>query len=98
MWRVLKCAINGGLAPDALCELEIEVTPPTLIARDRLQEAQRNQILFQNKIQTAEQWAEAEAVEFEPEALVMQQPPPQLGGMTKPGINGMDRNAEPGVN
>jgi capsid protein len=46
MWRVLAHAVVGGLLPaDTLTEIEVRAIAPTLAVRDRLRDAQADQIL-----------------------------------------------------
>jgi len=48
-WRVLRGAVEAGrLSPDALRSVEVRGIPPTLAVRDRLKEAQADQILLRN--------------------------------------------------
>jgi len=50
MWRVVQGAVQSGRLPaEALTALDIQATPPTLAVRDRLREAQADQILVRNK-------------------------------------------------
>ena len=50
MWRVLAMAAETGqLPPEALDRLTIQAIPPMLAVRDRLKEAQADQILVRNK-------------------------------------------------
>lgn len=49
MRRVVSAAVEaGGLPREALTALEIQAVPPTLAVRDRLKEAQADQILVRN--------------------------------------------------
>lgn len=66
MWRVLRIAVEGGLLPEEVLDtLEIQTTPPSTIVRDKLQEAQRNQILHQNGVLGTRAWAEHEGLDYE---------------------------------
>jgi len=50
MWRVVTAAVDAGrLPPEALAAVDIQGVPPTLAARDRLREAQADQILLRNQ-------------------------------------------------
>jgi hypothetical protein len=49
LWRVVHHAIaSGRLSPEALAAVEIRGTPPRLAVRDRLKDAQADQILVRN--------------------------------------------------
>jgi capsid protein len=49
LWRVLRHAIDGGRLPaEALSAVEIRGIPPSLAVRDRLKDAQADQILLRN--------------------------------------------------
>lgn len=50
MWRVVRSAVDAGrIAREALTSLDIQAVPPSLAVRDRLREAQADQILVRNK-------------------------------------------------
>ena len=50
MDRVLAAAVASGRLPEeALTAVDVRATPPTLAARDRLREAQADQILVRNR-------------------------------------------------
>ena len=50
MWRVVTAAVDAGrLPPEALTAVDVQGVPPTLAARDRLREAQADQILLRNQ-------------------------------------------------
>lgn len=50
MWRVVTTAVEAGRLPaEALTAVDIQGTPPSLAVRDRLREAQADQILVRNK-------------------------------------------------
>ena len=49
LWRVVGHAVESGrLPPDVLAEVEIRGLPPSLAVRDRLKDAQADQILVRN--------------------------------------------------
>jgi len=50
MWHVVTAAVQSGRLPaEALTTIDIQAIPPTLAVRDRLKEAQADQILVRNK-------------------------------------------------
>ncbi len=50
MWRVVQGAVEAGRLPsEALTALDIQAVPPSLAVRDRLKEAQADQILVRNR-------------------------------------------------
>lgn len=58
LWRVVDAAIAAGrLPPDARGEVDLTAVPPTLAVRDRLRDAQADQILVRNGAMTAEMMA-----------------------------------------
>jgi capsid protein len=49
LWRVVRAAVDAGrLAREAISEVDIEGIPPSLAVRDRLKDAQADQILVRN--------------------------------------------------
>ena len=49
LWRVLRHAVEAGRLPaEALAAVDIRGIPPTLAVRDRLKDAQADQILVRN--------------------------------------------------
>ena len=57
-WRVLSHAVAAGrLSSDALRSVEIRGIPPTLAVRDRLKDAQADQILVRNGAMSVETMA-----------------------------------------
>jgi hypothetical protein len=58
MEHVLESAVQGGRLPAAtLALVEVRAVPPTLAVRDRLQEAQADQILVRNGAMSVETMA-----------------------------------------
>jgi capsid protein len=58
LWRVVDAAIAAGrLPPAARGEVDLTAVPPTLAVRDRLRDAQADQILVRNGAMTAEMMA-----------------------------------------
>ncbi len=50
MWRVVSAAVEAGRLPaEALTSVDIQGIPPSLAVRDRLREAQADQILVRNR-------------------------------------------------
>ncbi len=65
--RVLVRAVQAGRLPhDAMASVSIQATPPNLAVRDRLREAQADQILVRNGAMTAEMMGRRHGVEGEP--------------------------------
>ncbi|NLS92034.1 MAG: phage portal protein [Planctomycetaceae bacterium] len=63
--RVLRAAVHAGrLSHDALTAVTVQATPPNLAVRDRLREAQADQILVRNGAMTAEMMARRNGVEL----------------------------------
>lgn len=49
LWRVIRAAVDAGRLPrEALSEVDVEGIPPSLAVRDRLKDAQADQILVRN--------------------------------------------------
>jgi hypothetical protein len=89
LWRVLKCAVEGGTLPaDVLTEIDIQAEGPTLVVRDKLQETQRRQILHQNKALSLITWQQQEGLDpaVEQQNLAGEKPEPQAppGGSAGP--------------
>ena len=58
LWRVVDAAVAAGrLPPEARTEVDLTAVPPTLAVRDRLRDAQADQILVRNGAMTAEMMA-----------------------------------------
>jgi hypothetical protein len=66
MWKQLCYAVKKGLLPsNALTELKIVPTGPSLLTRDPVQEAQANQIYFDMGIKSANQVASEQGYEYD---------------------------------
>lgn len=66
MWHVIEHAIkHGRLDPKARYALDIQVVPPPVIVRNRLDEASRNEILTRNGVKAPQTWAQEEGLKFE---------------------------------
>ncbi len=66
MWRVLTAAVEAGrLSPETLDAVDVQAVAPTLAVRDRLREAQADQILLRNGAMTVETMAMRHGVERE---------------------------------
>ena len=58
MWRVLAGAVEAGRLPaEALRSIDIQAIAPTLAVRDRLKDAQADQILLRNGAMSAQTMA-----------------------------------------
>ncbi|MBN2475843.1 MAG: phage portal protein [Pirellulales bacterium] len=58
LWRVVENAVGAGrLPPESLGSVEIQATAPTLAVRDRLRDAQADQILLRNGAMSPETMA-----------------------------------------
>lgn len=58
MWRVVRSAVEGGrLSPEVLGSIDIRGIAPTLAVRDRLRDAQADQILLRNGAMSAQTMA-----------------------------------------
>jgi hypothetical protein len=68
MHRVLQTAADAGrLPPEALTAVDLRAIPPTLAVRDRLRDAQADQILLRNGAMTTETMALRHGLEPEGE-------------------------------
>ena len=57
LWRVLAHAVAAGRLPsEALRRVDIRGIPPTLAVRDRLKDAQADQILVRNGAMSVRRW------------------------------------------
>ncbi len=66
VWRVVRAAVEAGRLPtEALTSISIQGIPPTLAVRDRLREAQADQILVRNGAMSAETMAMRHGLEGE---------------------------------
>lgn len=58
MWRVVRGAVDAGkLEPASLELIDIQVEPPQIAVRDRLEEARLNQILVRNGAMSVQRMA-----------------------------------------
>jgi capsid protein len=72
MWRVVNTAVESGRLPsEALTSVSIQGVPPTLAVRDRLREAQADQILVRNKAMSVQTMAMRHGLEGEKEQELM---------------------------
>jgi capsid protein len=72
MWRVLNGAVESGRLPsESLTSITIQAVPPTLAVRDRLREAQADQILVRNKAMSVETMAMRHGLEGEKEQALI---------------------------
>ena len=68
MWRAVNAAVESGRLPSkALASISIQGIPPTLAVRDRLREAQADQILVRNKAMSPQTMAMRHGLEGEKE-------------------------------
>jgi hypothetical protein len=68
MWRVVRSAVSAGrLPPEALTDIEIQATPPSLAVRDQLAEAKRFQIEFHNGILSPQTWSQRTGLDYDQE-------------------------------
>ena len=75
MRRVLAAAADAGrLAREALDLVEIQAVPPSLAVRDRLKEAQADQILLRNGAMSVQTRAMRHGLEPDKEAELIRQP------------------------
>ncbi len=68
MWRVVAGAVAAGLLPrDIREQVEIQITPPTLVARDALRDARVMQIAFEKGIVSPQTWASRLGLDYDQE-------------------------------
>jgi capsid protein len=68
MWRVVKNAVRADCLPaDALSQIEIQVSPPSLATRDQKQEAEVSQIEYQNGILSPQTWCRRRGLDYDQE-------------------------------
>ena len=82
MWRVIHAAVQSGRLPaEALTSLDVQATPPTLAVRDRLKEAQADQILVRNKAMSTQTMSMRHGLDPDRERQLTGQPVmPSQGG------------------
>ncbi|MCE9546594.1 MAG: phage portal protein [Planctomycetia bacterium] len=68
MWRVVRNAVAAGtLAREALTDIEIQASPPSLSTRDPRVEAEVNQIEFQNGVLSPQTWCLRDGLDYDQE-------------------------------
>jgi len=68
LWRVLEYAIEWGNAPhEILDRVKIQAEPPTLVARERDKETNRNKILSDEGILSKATWSKQEGLDYDRE-------------------------------
>ncbi len=68
MWRVVENAAAAGQLPrDVRAEVEIQITPPPLVARDALRDARVMQIAFEQGIVSPQTWASRLGLDYDQE-------------------------------
>jgi hypothetical protein len=68
MWRVVRAAVATGRLPrEALTEIDIQATPPSLAVRDHLAEAQRFRIEYLNGILSPQTWSQRSGLDYDQE-------------------------------
>ncbi len=89
MWRVVRAVVDaGGLPPAALCDIEIQVSPPSLEMRDQKQEAEVHQIEYQNGILSPQTWCRRRGLDYDQEQMNLaqhNQRPQEVQGPELPG-------------
>jgi hypothetical protein len=99
IWAVVRWAVEGGrLPPDALKLIDIQVEAPSILQRDPLQQAQRDEILIDKgvlSVQTAQmEWGYDVDVESANRAeWKAKNPEPVMGMGAPPGANGQGGGA-----
>ena len=81
MWRVVRGAVDAGkLDPASLELIDIQVEPPQIAVRDRLEEARLNQILVRNGAKSVQRMALRHGLDPEQEQwLIADFGEPQVG-------------------
>lgn len=68
MWRVVENAVRAGDLPVNIRELvDIQITPPPLVARDALRDARVMEIAFQHGIVSPQSWAQRLGLDYDQE-------------------------------
>lgn len=94
MWIVVRNAVRAGRLPrEALRAIELQVEGPSLVVRDRAQEAQRNQTLSMNKVLSVQTWCQQEGLDYDREQANIEEHEErtgqgQQGGMGPPDQGG----------
>lgn len=87
LWRVIYNAVRAGRLPRAaLYLLEIKAEGPSLIVRDKLQEAQRKQILKMNRILSPQTWSQQESLDYDQEQQQIEEDEDRHGGPQPGGL------------
>ncbi len=59
MWRVIENGVAAGLLPAGVVDVvDLQITPPSLHVRDRLQQAQVDQIAFNHGVLSPQTWSQ----------------------------------------
>lgn len=70
MWRVLSNAVTYGLLPEqALSQLNIQITPPTLIVRNEREEAEVHRIELESGILSPQTWSQRRGLNYDQEQV-----------------------------
>lgn len=68
MWRVVEASVRSGTLPANIRELvDIQITPPALVARDALRDARVMEIAHQRGIVSPQTWASRLGLDYEQE-------------------------------
>lgn len=68
LWRAVDAAVRAGRLPNGVgLHIEVQATPPTLVTRDRLEEAQVNRIAYQNGILSPQTWSQRMGLDYDQE-------------------------------
>lgn len=68
LWRVIDNAMQAGRLPsDTRTLVELQITPPSLQIRDRLQEAQVDKIAFKHGVLSRQTWSRHLGLDYEQE-------------------------------
>jgi hypothetical protein len=103
LWRVVRNAVRVGRLPrEALRLVKIQLEAPTLVVRDRLQEAQRKQILKMNRVMSGQTWAMQEDLDWDQEQQNLQDEADAMPSAPSPlplppGQGGNDGDLHPGL-
>ncbi len=78
MWRVVRGAVDAGRLPaESMESVAIQVVPPRLAVRDRLKDAQADQILLRNGAMSIQTMAMRHGLDPDREAELLAQSPPR---------------------
>jgi len=87
MWRVLRNAVVAGRLPrEVLREVEIQAEGPSLVVRDKLQEAQKNQVLSMAGILSPQTWTQQETLDYDREQQNIEEHKDRTGGGAGQGL------------